>query len=174
MKKEYLECGKVCSAHGVRGFLKIEPWCDSPKVLAMQKRVFFVEKDGSYREVRVLSASVSGARLVLMLLEGIESREAAQAEKNRTLYLHRSDIPLEDGAVLIADMIGLPVIDVDSGRVYGKLTEVNDGVQAKLYTVATENGDVLLPGVPEFIKEIDTERGVFVRPIPGFFRDDEI
>ena len=173
MKKEYLECGKVWSAHGVRGFLKVEPWCDSPKVLAMQKRVFLAEKDGSYREVRVLSATVS-AKLVLMLLEGIESREAAQAEKNRILYLHRDDIPLADGAVLIADMIGLPVIDVDSGRVYGKLTEVNDGVQAKLYIVSTEAGDVLLPGVPEFIKEIDTERGVFIRPIPGFFADDEI
>ena len=36
MKKEYLECGKVCSAHGVRGVLKIEVWCDSPKVLAKQ------------------------------------------------------------------------------------------------------------------------------------------
>ena len=170
MKKEYLECGQVCSAHGVRGAIKVEHWCDAPRVLASQKHVFFAEKDGSYKEVTVKGASVSG-KFVLMTLEGVESRESAQAMKNTVLYLHRNDIPLRRGAVLIADMIGLPVIDVDTGRVYGELSEVNEGVQAKLYTVKCEDGDVILPAIPEFIKEIDAERGVFVRPIPGFFSE---
>ena len=173
MKKEYLECGKVCSAHGVRGALKIEPWCDEPKVLAKQRRVFFAEKDGKYVERKVISASVS-TKFVLMNVEGIDSREAAQGEKNRILYLHRSDIPVKKGAHLIADMLGLPVINIDTGRIYGTLSEVNDGVQAKLYTVKTDYGEVLLPDVPEFIKEIDTERGIFIRTIPGFFVEDEV
>ena len=173
MKKEYLECGKVCSAHGVRGAMKIEHWCDSPRVLANQKRVFFAEADGSYKELAVISASVSGS-FVLMSLDKITTREDAQAEKNRVIYLHRSDIPLKRGAVLIADMIGLPVINIDTGRVYGTLSEVNDGVQYKLYTVKTESGDVILPGINEFVKEIDTERGVFIRPIPGFFAEDDL
>jgi len=171
MKKEYLECGRVCSAHGVHGAIKVEPWCDSPKVLASQKHVFFAEKDGGYKEVKVISASVS-TKFVLMSLEGIDSREAAQAEKNRVLYLHRADIPLKKGAVLIADMIGLPVINVDTGRTLGEVAEVNDGVQGKLYTVKTDYGDVIFPGIPEFVKEIDTERGVFIRTIPGFFREE--
>jgi len=168
MKKEYIECGKVCSAHGVRGIMKIEPWCDSPRVLAEEKRVFVLTPDGRYLERGVISASVSG-RFVLMAIEGVDSREAAQAEKNRILYLHRDDIPVKAGAVLIADMIGLPVIDVDTGRVYGTLSEVSDGVRNKLYTVSTESGEVIIPGVSEFIKEIDTERGVFIHTIPGFF-----
>lgn len=170
MKKEYLECGKICSAHGVRGAVNVEHWCDSAKVLASMKRVFFAERDGSYREVKVKSASC-GSRYVIMTFDGLTSRESAQAEKNRILYLHRDDIPLRRGEVLIADMIGLSVIDIDTGRVYGELTEVNDGVQGKLYTVKTENGDVILPGVGDFIKEIDTERGMFVRVIPGFFTE---
>lgn len=170
MKKEYLECGKVCSAHGVHGALKVEHWCDSPKVLASQKRVFFLERDGVYKELEVLSAS-QGPRFVILTLRGIDSREAAQAEKNRILYLNRADIPLKKGTVLIADMIGLPVIDIDTGRVYGELSEVNDGVQGKLYTVKTDSDDVILPGVGDFIKEIDTERGMFVRVIPGFFTE---
>lgn len=173
MKKEYLECGKVCSAHGVRGVLKIEPWCDEPKVLAKQKRIFFEEKGGEYVGKKVISASVS-TKFVLMNIEGIDTREAAQGEKNRILYLHRSDIPVKKGAHLIADMLGLPVINIDTGKVYGTLSEVNDGVASRLYTVSTAHGDVLLPDVPEFIKEIDTERGIFIRTIPGFFVEDEV
>lgn len=172
MKKEFLECGKICSAHGVHGAIKVEPWCDSPKVLASQKRIF-IEERGEYVLRKVKSASVS-TRFVLMTIEGIDTREDAQAMKNTVLFLKREDIPVPRGAVLIADMIGLPVIDIDSGRVYGTLSEVNDGVQAPLYTVKTSGKDVLIPAIPEFVKEIDAERGVFIRPIKGFFEDDEI
>ena len=172
MKKEFLECGKICSAHGVRGAVKVEPWCDSPKVLASQKRVFIFE-GGIYRQLDVKSASVS-AKLVLMTLSGIDTRESAQAYKNTVLYLKREDIPIKKGDVLIADMIDLPVIDVDTGRVYGTILEVNDGVQGKLYTIKTDRGEVIFPGIAQFVKEIDAERGVFIRPIPGFFYDSEI
>jgi 16S rRNA processing protein RimM len=168
MKKEYLECGIVRSPHGVRGILNVECWCDSPRVLAKQKRVYILGRDGSYKEVNVISASPAPDR-VLMGLEGIDSREAAQGYKNTVLYLHRDDIPVPKGAMLIADMIGLPVVDFDTGRVYGEISDVRDGVRYKLYTVKTDSGEVILPGVDEFIKEITEERGLLVRPIPGFF-----
>ena len=168
MKKEYLECGIVRSPHGVRGILNVECWCDSPRVLAKQKRVYILGGDGSYKEIKVISASPAPDK-VLMGLEGIDSREAAQGYKNTVLYLHRDDIPVPKGAMLIADMIGLPVVDFDTGRVYGEISDVRDGVRYKLYTVKTDTGEVILPGVDEFIKEITEERGLLVRPIPGFF-----
>ncbi len=171
MKKEYLECGRVCSAHGVWGVVKVESWCDSSAVLARLRRVYFFE-NGAYVERKVLGASVSG-NFVLMTLEGISSREEAQGNKNRVIYASRSDISIPDGRVLIADMIGLDVIDADTGRVYGKLVDVTDGVRNQLYTVKTAGGEVLFPAVKEFLEEIDTERGVFIHTIPGFF-DDEI
>ena len=166
MKAEYLECGKICAPHGVRGVLKVEPWCDSPSVLARAKAVYLKSTDG-YRKLPVLTASVSGA-YVLLSVEGISSREEAQAYKNTVLHLHRSEIPVPKGAMLIADMIGLPVTDLDTGRLYGTLSEVTDGVKYKLYTVKTEGGEVILPAVPEFVKEI-SEEGIKITPIPGFF-----
>ncbi len=174
MKKMYLEAGRVCSAHGVRGLLKVESWCDTPRVLATQKRVFLATGGGIYEERKVLSAAVMG-EAVLMGIEGILSREEAFANKGRVLYLHRDDVPVKQGAALIADMIGLDVIDVESGRVYGTLSDVSDAPRGKIYTVKCNTGEVLIPGVPEFIKEIDVERGVFVKLIPGFFDDlDEV
>ena len=168
MKKEYLECGIVRSPHGVRGILNVESWCDSPRVLAKQKRVYILGRDGSYKEINVISASPAPDK-VLMGLEGVDSREAAQGYKNTVLYLRREDIPVPKGAMLIADMIGLPVVDFDTGKVYGEISDVRDGVRYKLYTVKTDSGEVILPGVDEFIKEITEERGLLVRPRPGFF-----
>ena len=171
MKKEYLECGKICSAHGVRGVIKAEPWCDSPSVIQRLSAVYF-KKGESYEEHKLLGASLSG-QFVLLTLEGVDSREGAQALKNTVLYAKREEIPVPKGRVLIADMIGLDVIDADNGRVYGTLTDVTDGVRHQIYTIKTDKGEVLFPAVKEFLKEIDTERGVFIHVIPGFF-DDEI
>ncbi len=163
----------MCNAHGVRGMLKVEPWCDSPKVLASQKRIFLVDKDGVYRETLVLASSVSG-NLVLMLLEGVDTREGAIAMKNTVLYLHRSDIPVKKGEMLIADMIGLPVFDAKSGRLYGEISDVTDAPRGKLYHIQTSSGLVIYPSGEQFVKEIDEERGMHITPIPGFFNEDEI
>lgn len=173
MRTEYLEGGRICTAHGVRGGLKLEHYCDSPRVLASAKRVFLKNKDGSFSERRVLSASVSG-QFVIMSLEGVDSREKAIAMCALTLYLHRDDVPKPDGAMFIADMIGMPVIHAKSGERLGEIKDVSDTAGRRIFTVKTDAGDVLLPDVPEFIKEI-SEGGVKVLPIPGFFDEaDEV
>lgn len=169
MKKQYLEAGRVCNAHGIRGVLKVEHWCDSAKVLAGQKRVFIVS-EGEYEERKILTASVSG-ETVLMSITGVGSREDAIAMKGTVLYLKREDIPLKDGEMLIADMIDLPVVDAVSGRIYGRIKDVCDVPRGRMYTVLTDSGDVLLPDVPEFIKRIDADEGLIITPIPGFFEE---
>ena len=172
MKKEFLECGKILTAHGVKGAVKVEHFCDSARVLARAKRVFFCEK-GEYRECPVISGSVMGAH-VLLTLSGIDTREAAIALRGVTLYFHRSDVPVAKGAVLIADMIGLPVIHEGTGETLGEISDVSDIAGRRIYTVKTDAGEVLLPDVPEFIKEI-SEMGMKVLPIPGFFdKADEV
>ncbi len=167
MRKEYFEGGKICTSHGVQGALKVEHFCDSASVLASQKRVFFKLRDGSYEERRVKSSSVSG-KFVLLMLEGIDSREAAIAERGRIIYLHRSDIPIKSGAMLLSDMIGLPVIHAQTGERLGELSDISDVAGRCIYTVRCESGEVLIPAVDEFIKEI-SEAGVKILPIPGFF-----
>ena len=31
--KDYLEIGKIVTVHGLRGDVKVQPWCDSPEFL---------------------------------------------------------------------------------------------------------------------------------------------
>lgn len=174
MKKQYLEGGKICTAHGVKGILKVEHLCDSPKVLAKVKRVYFAERDGSYSERGVVSASVSG-QFVLLGVEGISTREEAIALRGKIIYLNREDVPKSEGAMFIADMIGLPVYHFESGRSLGEISDVSDVAGRRIYAIKYEGREVLLPDVPDFIKEIDEERGMGVLPIPGFFDEaDEV
>ena len=168
MRKIYLECGKVCAAHGVRGVLKVEPWCDTPKVLAMQKRIFLANGDGEFKEAAVLTVSVS-AGYVLMSIEGVEGRDAAIAMRGTVLYLHRDDIPVPKGEMLLSDMIGLDVIDANTGVKYGVITDITEVPRGLMYTVKTEKGEVLYPSAPALVAGVDAERGLLVTPISGFF-----
>ncbi len=168
MKKTYLEGGKICTSHGIKGLLKVEHLCDSPKVLTKAKKIYLKERDGSFTEKTVKSASVAG-QFVLMGIEGIDSREEAIAYRGRLIYLHRDDIPVAKGAMLIADMIGLPVYHAENGESLGELSEVSDVAGRRIYTVNHQGREVLIPDVPEFIKEINEEKGMAVLPIPGLF-----
>ena len=168
MKQTYLEGGIICTSHGVKGLLKVEHLCDSPKVLQSVKRIYFKERNGSFYGRRVNSCSVMG-QFLLMGIEGISSREEAIAYRGRSFYLNREDIPLADGAMFVADMVGLPVFHAESGESLGTLSEVNEVAGRRIYYVNYKGREVLIPDVPEFIKEISEERGMRVLPIPGLF-----
>ena len=172
-KRQYLECGKILTAHGVLGALRVESLCDTPEVLCSLPTVFISRKDGTLAPYPVVNATPhkGGA---LMTLSGIDNREAALLLRGKMLFAARADIPIAEGSFLIADMIGLPVIDADSGRVYGKLREVTPSPASDLYDIVTPSGrHVLLPAVPAFLDHIDIDTGVYIRPIEGFFEDEE-
>jgi len=166
-KAEYLECGKIINTHGTDGTLKLESWCDTPQALAGLSRLFLRDRNG-YTEFRVVKASVF-KNFVLAKLAGISDLDTAQSHKNRIVYAARGDIALEEGAHFIVDLIGLPVIDADTRRVYGEIVDVINRGASDIYVIKTDVGETMMPAVAEFVVEIDLDRGVFVRPIEGMF-----
>ena len=163
--KRYIECGKIINTHGCRGGVKAESWCNSEDDLAELSRIFLIS-GGSYVEHKVKKSSVF-KQFVIFELEGVDDMDKAMLLKNKTLYALREDFALEDGEFFLADMIGLDVIDADSGTVYGKLSEIINRGASDIYVVATESGERMIPAVDEFIISIDVEKGVFVRVIEG-------
>jgi 16S rRNA processing protein RimM len=165
-KKQLLEIGKIINTHGVRGEVKIDPWCDSPEDFCAVKRVYLENKT----EFAVTNARVINGNFILCSLSGIKTLEEAVKYKNKVLFVKREDLRIPDDAVLICDIIGLPVIDKNTGRIYGTLTDVLQYTCQEVYEITDEDGkQTLIPNVPEFISERDTDKGIFITPIEGFF-----
>ena len=171
--RTYIEIGKIVNTHGVKGTVKVEPWCDSPAVLAGMKMLYFAPRqaDEPFPAIKVLKGSVQKDR-VLLTLEGTDTIEAAMALKNTVLYAHRDDIPREEGAFLIDDLKGLPLYDEADGHRYGTLHDVIQGAASDLYEIKTDKGMVLMPAVKEFVKRIDLETGIVIAPIAGMFDEN--
>ena len=165
--KEYLECGKIANTHGVKGAVIIESWCDTPEILCLLKKVYIEEK-GGYSPVEISKASVYKGR-VLAELSCIDSLDAAAAMKNTVLYAARSDLPISEGAFFVQDLIGLSVYELDTNEKYGVLSDVISGAASEIYEIKNERGTYLIPAVPEFVKEISLEKGIFIKAIEGMF-----
>lgn len=164
-KNRFLECGRIINTHGVKGGIKLEAWCDSPADLASLSRVFLVS-GGKYVERKVKRASVF-KQFVIAELEGVADIDAAMQLKGQTVYADREDFDIDEGSFFVADLIGLDVIDVATGDKIGELSDVLNLGASDIYTVKTDRGEKMIPAVPEFIKEIDTEKGIFVSLIEG-------
>lgn len=174
MKKEYLEGGRICTAHGVAGALKIEHLCDSADVLTKQKTVYLLQK-GEYVAYPVTESGKSG-KFVTIKLDGINDRETAQGMRGTLLYLHRDNVPKAKGAMFIQDMLGLQVRHAETDEVLGVICDVPETAGRRYYTVKDAAGrEVMIPDVPEFIKEINEDVCMKIMPIPGLFDEaDEV
>ena len=167
MNNNYLECGKIINTHGIKGALKVESWCDSPYILAELERVFTSE-NGIMKEHEVIKASVF-KQFVILELKDVITIESAETMKNTVIYLSRDDLELEEGEFFIEDLIVLPVIDADDGKKYGEIIDVMNTGASDIYVIKTETGEAMIPAVAEFVKNIDLEEGVFIKPIEGMF-----
>jgi 16S rRNA processing protein RimM len=152
MIKQYLEAGKVSSTHGVRGEVRIEPWTNSPEFLCGFNILYI---DGV--PMKVLSMRPHKTSLIT-LFDGIDSIDSAVRLKNKVVFIDRNDASLEAGEHFIADLIGLTAVDEATGEELGKISEIIPLHPNNVYVV-TGQREILIPSVPEFVRDINIEAG---------------
>lgn len=167
-QKPYLEAGQIVGTHGVRGEMRVQPWCDSPEQLAGFRHLFW---DAQGRQPVRFKARPH-KNMVLLTLDGVTTVEAAAALRGRMLYVDRRDIRLPAGRYLVQDLIGLTVVDADTGDAYGSITDVSQTGANPVYHMQTPRGEVLIPAIPSVVIEIDTKKDILrLRPMKGLLDD---
>ena len=162
MKQRFLEAGQIVNTHGIRGEVKIVPWCDSPEFLCGFDTLYIDEAPIRLRAARPHKGNVLAA------LEGVDTVEGAMALKGKTVHIDRADVTLPEGRHFLADLIGLRVVDADNGAELGVLTEVLTPPAHQVYVVKGPQGERLIPAVEEFIVETNVDGGYLrVRLIEG-------
>lgn len=170
-KKMYLEAGQVVGTHGVRGELRVQPWCDSPELFATLRKLYW-DKEGK-QAVRVNSRAHKN--IALVKIEGIETVQEASALRDKILYLHRDDLKLEAGRYFIDDLIGLKILDDQTGEEYGVLTDVSATGANDVYHMRCPNGkEILIPAIPLVVQNVDIDGGtVTIHPMKGLLDDED-
>lgn len=172
MIKEYLELGQIVGTHGVRGEIRLNPWCDSPDFVKQFKTLYF-DAQGQ-KSIKVVSGRVHG-NVALLKLEGVDSVESASALRNKILYMKRADAKLRDGSYFIAELIDCRVIDADDENVeYGILSDVSQTGANDVWHVKKGGSEYLLPSIPSVVCYVNVKDGIIkIRPLKGIFDDED-
>ena len=162
MKLQFIEAGEIVTTHGVKGEVKILPWLDSPEDLCDFDRCRIDGKEFTIQQCRVQKSCN------LVKLSGVDTMEAAQAMRGKTIELYREDI--DDEVIFAAELIGVEVFCEESS--IGKITDVLDYPGNSVYVVKGEH-EYMIPAVKSFVLHTDVEGNrMDVKLIEGMRTDE--
>ena len=170
MLTRFLEAGQIVSTHGINGEVRIQPWCDSPDFLAGFDRLYFNEGK-EYKTVKIARPHKS---LLLVKFEGTDNIEDAIKLVKSIIYIDRDQVTLPEGSFFEQDIIGLEVIDAQTGKTYGRLSSVSRTGANDVYGVKAEGkAEILIPAIKDVISCVDIAGSrMLIKPLKGLFDDE--
>ncbi|MDP1730203.1 MAG: ribosome maturation factor RimM [Devosia sp.] len=157
--------GRIGSAHGLKGEVRIQSFTEDPLALA-DYGPLATNKPGL--SVTILSARTS-TNVLIAMIEGVNDRTAAEKLNGVELYLDRASLPEteDEDDFYHADLIGLEA-RLDSGAVLGEVIAVpNFGAGDLIEIRDPRSGDTYLyPFTRKVVPEIHLKAGYLVIEVP--------
>lgn len=165
MSAEELELGFIVGAHGVGGAVRVRLHDPDSDTLQRVESIRLL-RDGDRGEPLDRRYAVSraapqpGKPVTRLWLDGVSSREGADALRGCTVWVAKEAMPpLEEDEYYLADLVGVAVLqgEVRLGTVAGVTT---NGMQDLLEISFEDRGRSrrwLLPALPEFVLAIGDE-----------------
>jgi 16S rRNA processing protein RimM len=161
MKSDFLESpmvimGRVASAHGIKGWVKIQPYTEYLDSLLDYKTWWIGSEQGPWQEVKVLECEAHNKTLAA-LLPNCSDRNASEKLKGLLIAVPRDSLPKQpDDEYYWSDLIGLSVI-TESGVTLGLVTQLLETGANQVLMVQGDSGEILIPFVATAIKQVDVK-----------------
>lgn len=149
--EHYICIGKISSAHGVKGLVKIAPFCDDVTLL---NGTLFTDEKGQNRITIHLKNPIG--KHMLAEIDGVTSREQAQTIKH-ALYIPRDALPdiNDNDSFYITDLVGLKAFNTN-GETLGTLKAVQNFGAGDLMEIQPPSGDsYFVPFQNNYIEDVN-------------------
>ena len=164
--EDLFRVGVIANTHGIRGEVKVFPTTDDPKRYEWLKEVLL--DTGKEKLPLEISRVRFFKNLVIVKFKGIDNINDIEKYKGSDLFVTREEaVPLEEDEYYIADIIGAAVYTED-GEEFGILKDVLETGANLVYVIGHEGKDVLVPAIPDCVKDVDVEgKKIVVHILPG-------
>ncbi len=151
MDNKTLEIGKIVSTHGLKGEVKVTPWCDDPQIFARLKTV-----SGGGRAFDIEGVKFQKNNVILKL-SAVDRIEDAETMRDCVLSIERAALgSLPDDTYYVEDLLGMSVFL--HGELLGKITDWFATGGNDVYVVRGEDGKQhLIPAIRQVVKGVDIE-----------------
>jgi 16S rRNA processing protein RimM len=148
-----IEIGGVARAHGIRGEVVIVTHDPDSATLGAVATIWI---GGVERKIVQARDTQRGW---LVALEGVATRNDAEALRGQPVEVDREALELSEEDVLLDDLVNCEV-RLPDGTPWGTIAEIMIGAHQDLLVIHDGDVERLLPLVDQFVTNIDLEAGV--------------
>jgi 16S rRNA processing protein RimM len=141
----------IAGAHGIKGEVRLKLFTDTPAALARHARF---EAGGRVLSLAAIRPDKPG--MAVARFDGITDRTVAETLRGLELTVARDALPpLADGEYYVADYVGMAVVD-ETGAVVGRVKSIENYGASDILDITRETGgSVMVPFVPDVVREAD-------------------
>lgn len=153
MSEKRICIGKISSTHGVKGLVKVLPYCED---LSLLESTLFTGETGD--ETINITLKNNSGKFILAEIEGINNKEDAQKTKC-SLYVSRETLPEIDNKdeFYIEDLKGLNAVDEKNNPI-GKLVSIQNFGAGNLIELKPASGQsYFIPFEDQYVIEVNIE-----------------
>ncbi len=163
---ETVVVGRVGKPHGVRGEFTVEVLTDVEDRFAVGDRLLLSGPSHGGRTVTVATSRGRGEARVIRL-DGIESRDAAEALRGAMLEVTRDEVPAPpQGSYYYYELVGCRCVDRTAGDL-GEVVEVVEDGGGWILEIDDAGRRLLLPFVQAYLVRVDVAGGLIETDVPS-------
>ena len=169
---DLLKVGVITSTHGIRGEVKVFPTTDDPKrFLDLEEIILDTGKEKKTVSIQYVKFFKN---MVILKFKEFDNINDVEIYRQKDLYVTRENaIPLKEDEYYLADILGADVYTED-GKEFGRLKDILETGANLVYVVMHEGKEVLLPVIPDCVKEISVEeKKVVIHLMKGLLEEDK-
>ena len=157
--------GQVLQTHGVRGQIRVQVLSDVPDRFDSGRTVHI----GS-SAFRITASTLSRYNHVLLQLDGVSTREAAQSLVGQAITVPETAAPpLNEGEYFHFQLLGLRVLTEEHEEL-GRITEILETGSNDVYVVSGAGSEVLVPALLDVVRSVCLEEGLMIVDLPDGLR----
>lgn len=159
--------GQITKSVGLKGEVKVHPLTDLMQRFASLRKVWLGLDDKGGKEYAVEAVRLGSDHAVLKL-SGISQRTDADALRQYYVLIPDDQAVRESNdSYFIHELIGMQVV-TEEGVPVGTISDVLNMPAGDLWVIRSEDREILIPGVKEFIRDVDVEgKKVVIHVIEG-------
>ena len=159
-KNKFIRIAKIGKPHGIGGRVYLHIFAENLDLLMGESGVF--DKEGNFI-CKIVEISPHKNSYIAKI-ENIDDRNAAEALKNKNLYINKEHLPpiTEDGdSFYYTELEGLQVIKLSTNEEIGKVKSVqNFGAGDILEIISNSNEhSFMIPFTKKFVPEVNIQSG---------------
>ncbi len=158
MSEELVLIARIGKPHGIRGDVTIQSFSHDDRRFQKLKRVLLRMTSGEMAERAIHSVRILPTG-ILLKFEGVDDRDLAETLRNAEILIPEHERPkLPKGRAYYDEVIGMNVIDDETGATIGTVTNVLDMPAGDVFVLDLNGAEHLVTNAGEEIRKLNLSK----------------